>query len=79
MARKTVIQLEGVAWVPGPIEYRTMVFMKAAGNELARTLLQSHLSENMPCKDNTTLPRISGYYVVLPIVALGNDPKSISI
>ena len=51
MARKTVIQLEGVAWVPGPIEYRTMVFMKAAGNELARTVSQSHLSETMSCKN----------------------------
>jgi hypothetical protein len=56
-----------------------MVFMKAAGNELARTMSQSHWSETMPCKSSTTLSRSSSHGAVLSIVAIGNDPKSISI
>ena len=44
--------------ISGLIGYRAMVFMKAAGNELARTISQFHLSENMPYKGSTTLPRM---------------------
>jgi len=56
-----------------------MVFMKAAGNELARTMSQSHWSQIMPYKGSTILYRMLGYYVVLPTVSFGNGSKRIYI
>jgi hypothetical protein len=52
-----------------------MMLMKAARNELARTLSQSHKSENMPYKGSTILSRMQGPDVILSIVSFGNGPN----